>query len=54
MLLYDSLLICFILIKPVIVYLDVDDLAVTQQAVQDGGGDHRISKQLPPVSGALV
>lgn len=42
------------LIKPVTVSVDVDPLAVMQLAVQDGGGDHRISKQLLPVSGALV
>ena len=42
------------LLEPVAVPLDVDDLAVMQQAVQDSGSDHRIAEQLLPVSEALV
>ena len=30
--------------EPVAVALDVDDLAVVQESVEDGGGDHRIPK----------
>jgi hypothetical protein len=47
---FDSLM----LLEPVAVTLDVDDFAVVQQAVQDGGGDHRIAEQLLPVAEALV
>ena len=40
--------------EPVAVALDVDDPAMVQQSVQDGTNDHRIPKELLPVSEALV
>ena len=40
--------------EPVAVALDVDDLAVVQQAVEDRGGDHGIPEEFLPVGEAFV
>ena len=40
--------------EPVAVSLDVDDLAVVQQPVQDGGSDDGISEELLPVPETFV
>ena len=45
--------ICMFL-EPVAVSPDIDDLAMMQQAVQDCGGDHRITKQLLPIAKAFI
>jgi hypothetical protein len=36
------------------VAFDVDHLTMMQEPIQDGGGDHRIAKQLLPISKAFV
>jgi len=43
-----------VLPESVAVALDVDDLAVVQQPVEDGGGDHGIPEELLPVGEAFV
>ena len=40
--------------EPVAVALDVDDFAVVQQPVEDGGGDHGIPEELLPVGEAFI
>lgn len=49
-LLFDSL----VFLESVAVSLDVDHLAVVQETVEDGGGDHRVTEQFLPVGKALV
>jgi len=43
-----------VLPEPVAVALDVDDFAVVQQPVEDGGGDHGIPEELLPVGEAFI
>ena len=40
--------------EPVALALDVDGDRVVQQAVEDGGGDHRVAEDVPPGAEALV
>lgn len=40
--------------EPVAVSLNVDDYAVMQHPVQNGGNDHMVAEQLGPVSKSLV
>jgi hypothetical protein len=41
-------------LKPAAVAVDVDHLAVVQQPVEDGGGDHCIPEEFLPVGTALI
>ena len=40
--------------EPVALAPDVQDMAVMQQPVQDGRGDHRVAQEFAPLAEALV